>query len=426
SSEEKVGEKVREEVYQIFCSFYETDFERQVLEMLKKRADLIDEERLLLYQAELGEKSEVITVLLARLQDEKPFVRGWAVHTLGMLCNSSETGNSYSSQMGLVGRFRENKSLMRRSTSYTLGNSSQTVVNSLLAMLRSEKDSEVRGLLAYTLGNLGDRSQIVISSLLALLQDEYYEVRWSAADALGNLGNTSEAVVSALLESLNDNSPTRYKAAWALSKLSDNSKTLVNQLLELLQKGDSSFYAGVADTLGQLNDKSEIVINALLTMLEDRDSSVRVRAAEALLNLGNSSPIIFNTLAELLEDENFLVRKVATRTLGEFINSSNTHTVVSALLLKLKDSHSYVRWNAAIALGKLVNSSDTVVTALLPLLEDENFFVRRKAALALGKLGKKSLNILPTIIQWIQQHQDSEYVGSGIDTLWYLVVGEES
>jgi len=44
----------------------------------------------------------------------------------------------------------------------------------------------------------------------------------------------------------------------------------------------------------------------------------------------------------------------------------------------------------------------------------------------LGKLGKKSNNILPTIIQWIQQHQDSEYVGRGIDALWYLVVGEES
>ena len=129
---------------------------------------------------------------------------------------------------------------------------------------------------------------------------------------------------------------------------------------------------------------------------------------------------------EVLEDENFLVRKVATRTLGEFVNGSNTHTVVSALLLRLKDVNAYVRWSAATALGKLVNSSDTVVTALLPLLEDENFYVRRKAALALGNLGKKSNNILPTIVQWIQQHQDSEYVGRGIDALWYLVVGEES
>ncbi|MGD1806534.1 HEAT repeat domain-containing protein [Dapis sp. BLCC M126] len=426
SSEEKVGEKVREQVSQIFCSLYETDFERQVLEMLKGQADLIDEERLLKYRGELGEKDEVITILLARLQDEKPFVRGSAVFTLGMLGNSSRTGNS--SQKGVVGRFRENKFLVHRNTSYALGNSSQTVVSSLLAMLPIEKDSEVRGLLAYTLGNLGNSSQTVVSSLLALLQDENSEVRWGAADALGNLGNTSETVVSALLESLslNDSSGTCYKAASALNKLSDNSKKLVNQLVELLNKDDSSFYAGAADTLGQLNDKSEIVINALLTRLEYPDSSVRVRAAEALVNLDNNLPIIFNTLVELLEDENFVVRKVATRTLGEFVNGSNTHTVVNVLLLRLKDSNPVVRWNAAVALGKLVNSSDTVVTFLLPLLEDENFFVRRKAALALSNLGKKSDNIFPIIIQWIQQHQDSEYVGRGIDVLWYLVVGEES
>ncbi len=31
-----------------------------------------------------------------------------------------------------------------------------------------------------------------------------------------------------------------------------------------------------------------------------------------------------------------------------------------------------------------------------------------------------------SIIQWIQKHQDSEYVGSGIDALWYLVVGEDN
>ncbi|MDJ0516829.1 MAG: HEAT repeat domain-containing protein [Trichodesmium sp. MO_231.B1] len=426
SSEEKVGEKVREQVSQIFCSLYETDFERQVLEMLKEQADLIDEERLLKYRAELGEKDEVITILLARLQDEKPFVRGSAVFTLGMLGNSSRTGNS--SQKGVVGRFRENKFLVHRNTSYALGNSSQTVVSSLLAMLPIEKDSEVRGLLAYTLGNLGNSSQTVVSSLLALLQDENSEVRWGAADALGNLGNTSETVVSALLESLslNDSSGTCYKAASALNKLSDNSKKLVNQLVELLNKDDSSFYAGAADTLGQLNDKSEIVINALLTRLEYPDSSVCVRAAEALVNLDNNLPIIFNTLVELLEDENFVVRKVATRTLGEFVNGSNTHTVVNVLLLRLKDSNPVVRWNAAVALGKLVNSSDTVVTSLLPLLEDENFFVRRKAALALSNLGKKSDNIFPIIIQWIEQHQDSESVGRGIDALWYLVVGEES
>ncbi|NEO51675.1 MAG: hypothetical protein F6K54_00310 [Okeania sp. SIO3B5] len=31
-----------------------------------------------------------------------------------------------------------------------------------------------------------------------------------------------------------------------------------------------------------------------------------------------------------------------------------------------------------------------------------------------------------TIVQWIQQHQNSEYVGRGIDVLWYLVAREKN
>ncbi|NES65363.1 MAG: hypothetical protein F6K24_08920 [Okeania sp. SIO2D1] len=33
---------------------------------------------------------------------------------------------------------------------------------------------------------------------------------------------------------------------------------------------------------------------------------------------------------------------------------------------------------------------------------------------------------LSTIVQWIQQHQNSEYVGRGIDVLWYLLAREEN
>ncbi|WP_424095065.1 hypothetical protein [Moorena producens] len=62
---------------------------------------------------------------------------------------------------------------------------------------------------------------------------------------------------------------------------------------------------------------------------------------------------------------------------------------------------------------------------LLARLMDDNSYVRRRAAQALGRLGKTSNHILPTVIEWIEQHQDSNYVGSGIDALWDLVVGRE-
>ncbi|WP_240039199.1 HEAT repeat domain-containing protein, partial [Okeania hirsuta] len=370
SSEELLGWKVRRQVYQIFCSLYETDFEAEILEMLKERADLIDEERLLKYRSDLGEKQEVIGELLARLQDENSKVRQNSTLVLG-----------------------------------DLGDSSQTVTNALVMRL-DDKDFNVRRTAAFSLSKLGNSSENVIFALVARLEDEDSDVRLSSADALGKLGNSSEKVVDALLSRLNDNSPACYRAAWALSQLCQNSDILVDKLLKLLENEDSSFHAGVADTLGQLSDRSDKVTNALLVLLAEQDSSIRVRVAQSLFRLGNRSSIIFNTLETLLEDDNFIVRKVAARTLGDFLTSSGT--VVTNLLPLLKDDNPYVRWNTAMALSKLANNSNTVVIDLLLLLEDENFYVRRNVAKALGKLGKKSPNILPTIIQWIQQHQNSD------------------
>ncbi len=82
-----------------------------------------------------------------------------------------------------------------------------------------------------------------------------------------------------------------------------------------------------------------------------------------------------------------------------------------------------MRQNAAEALGKLGNASETVIEALLKALSDSYYSVRRNVAEALGKLGKQSPKVKPLVVEWIQQHEDSEFVGSGIDVLWDLVNG---
>ncbi|NEP84552.1 MAG: HEAT repeat domain-containing protein, partial [Okeania sp. SIO3B3] len=108
------------------------------------------------------------------------------------------------------------------------------------------------------------------------------------------------------------------------------------------------------------------------------------------------------------------------------ILGNNSEMVVNKLLAQIqKEDYSVGKW-IAIALNKLGNCSEVLFRNLVAGLDNEDYLVRNNAAKALGKLGKKSNNILPTIIQWIQQHQDSEYLGSGINALWYLVVGEES
>ncbi|NEP36789.1 MAG: NACHT domain-containing protein [Moorea sp. SIO3B2] len=363
SSQERVGERVDEQVFNIICSLYETDFEAQVLELLEQelavghatQTNRIDDWRLLKYRAEFGEKDEVITILLTRLKDD---------------------------------------------------------------------DSDVRWRTADALGELGNSSETVVNALLARFQDENYDVRWRVAIALGELGNSSETVVRALIARLQDSDASvRERAAVALGKLCNSSETVVRALIARLQDPDADVRGGAAYGLGKLGNSSETVVNALLARLQDPDAGVRGGAADALSRLGNSSETIVNALLAKLQDPDAGVRRWAALALGKLGNSSET--VVKVVLAQLQDDDSRVRRWAAIALGKLGNSSEPVVNALLARLQDEHYRVRRWASEALGNLGKTSNHVLPTVIEWIEQHQDSDYVGSGIDVLWDLVVGTE-
>ncbi|NEQ81669.1 MAG: NACHT domain-containing protein, partial [Moorea sp. SIO2I5] len=256
SSEERVGERVREQVFQIICSLYETDFEGQALEMLKRQSDLINEERLLNYRAELGEKDQVIEIWLERLKDE----------------------NS--------------------------------------------------------------------------------DARQRAADALGRFGNNSETVVSALLLGLQDpDSDVRFRAAIALVTLGNNSETLVN---------------------------------ILLPRLKDEYSDVRKKAGDALVKLGKSSEPL----------------------------------LVSGLVAQLQDEYSARQRHFQV--GVVVDSNPkSIVSTFLEMLQDPDADRRRMASGTLSAFGKTSNHVFPSVIEWIEQHQDSDYVGRGIDVLWDLVVGRE-
>ncbi|NET85438.1 MAG: NACHT domain-containing protein [Moorea sp. SIO1F2] len=388
SSYDRVGEKICEQVFEIICSLYETDFEIQALEMLKEHSHQIDEERLLKYRHELGEKEQVITILLTRLKDDDSVVREKVVEALGKL-----------------------------------GNSSEIVINALLARLMDDKSS-MRGGAAIALANLGNNSETVVNALLARLMDNNYAVFWSATYALGKLSNSSETVVNALIARLMDNNYlVLVFATEALGKLDNSSETVINALLARLRDDDSDVRGSAAEALGKLGNSSETVINALLAQLMDDDSFVRVRAGEALGNLGNSSETVINALLAQLMDDNFRVRIRAAEALVNLGNSSET--VVNVLLALLMDDESFVRIRAAEALGQLGNNSETIVNVLLALLMDDDSSVRWQATEALVELGKTSNHVLPTVIEWIEQHQDSEYVGSGIDALWDLVVGRE-
>ena len=449
--EQQVGRRVRSQVFQILCSMSETEFEAQTLQLLKARG--VDGNRLEEYQAALGEKEAVISVMLLRLEDAKEDVRRKAAEALGGLGNASETvisalllrledggnwvrrsaagalgrfGNASEAIIGnLLPRLEDGNNSVRREAAEalgSLGNASEAVISALVLRLE-DGDNSVRSSAAEALSWLGNASETVTNALLLRLEDGDNSVRSSAASALGRLGNASETVTNALLLRLEDGDNwVRSSAASALGRLGNASETVTNALLLRLEDGDNSVRSSAAEALGGLGNASETVTNALLLRLEDGDNSVRSSAASALGGLGNASEAVISALVLRLEDGEDLVRSSAAEGVGDLGNASET--VINALLLRLEDKDKLVRVLTAEALGKLGNASETVINALLLRLEDGEDLVRYFAAEALSKLGLKSSDVLPAVVQWIDRHQDATYLGSGIDVLWDLVAGE--
>ncbi|MBP5975955.1 HEAT repeat domain-containing protein [Brasilonema sp. CT11] len=419
SDSPQVTSKIRSRVFEILCSLNETAFETQALQLLKDRAEHIDKVRLQEYRAALGEKEAAITTLVTLLKDKSSKIRKSAAEALGKLGNSLDVV-----VQGLLALLNDQDLTVRyyAEALSNLGNSSDFVVQGLLALLK-DKDSTVRSLAAEALGKLGNSSDFVVQGLLALLNDQDSIVRLMPAEALGNLGNSSDFVVHGLLALLNDQvSTVRFIATLALGKLGNSSDFVVQTLLALLKDKSSIVRYSAADALGKLGNSSDFVVQTLLALLKDEDSTVRYSAADALGKLGNSSDFVVQTLLALLKDKHSSVRFRAANALGNLGNSSDF--VVQGLLALLKDQHSTVRYHAADALGNLGNSSDFVVQTLLALLKDKHSTVRYNAADALGNLGKKTPSLATAVAQWIEQHQDSRYVGNGIDLLWDLVTSE--
>jgi HEAT repeat protein len=416
SDEALVGDRVHSQVFQILCSMNETEFEVQTLQLLKAKG--VDENRLWRYQAALGEKEGAISFLLLRLEDGNEDVRGLAAFALKGLENASEAVIG-----ALLLRLQDGDDSVRGLAAFVLGglgNASEAVIGALLLSLEDGNNS-VRGLAAEALGKLGNTSEAVISALLQCLEDGYQWVRREAAEALGRLGNASEAVISSLLLRLEDeDNPVRFFVASSLGRLENASEAVISALVLCLEDGEDFVRREAASALGKLGNASESVISPLLLRLEDSDNFVRREAASALGKLGNASESVISALLLRLEDGDEL-RVLAASALGKLGNTSEA--VISALLLRLEDGDD-LRALAASALGKLGNTSEAVISALLLRLEDGDDSVRYRAAEALGKLGLKSSEVLPAVVQWIDRHQDTAYVGSGIDVLWDLVASD--
>ncbi|MBN3888938.1 MAG: NACHT domain-containing protein [Nostoc sp. JL31] len=148
-------------------------------------------------------------------------------------------------------------------------------------------------------------------------------------------------------------------------------------------------------------------------------------AEDLKLSDGNLITDILQRLVEFeVSDSQRVGDKVQSEVFQILCNLNETQFQAQTLQL-LKASADLIDKGRLREYRAALGEQQKVLAELLGLLKDESEIVRYSAAEALGKLGKNSSNVTATVAEWILQHQDSKYVGNGIDTLWNLVVTEE-
>ncbi|MGB3573902.1 MAG: HEAT repeat domain-containing protein, partial [Phormidesmis sp.] len=151
----------------------------------------------------------------------------------------------------------------------------------------------------------------------------------------------------------------------------------------------------------------------------------------SLVQLGTASDAALDALVLLLKDDDSYMRYGAAASLGQLGISSDA--VIGALVSLLKeDDDSNVRCSAAASLVQLGTASDVLLNSLLTLLKDGYLSfslsgrVSDRASQSLITLSKKSDTVKPAIVEWIEQNQDEDYVGKGIDVLWETSGGQSA
>jgi HEAT repeat protein len=291
-------------------------------------------------------------------------------------------------------------------------------VEPLIASLKDESPIVKRNAVK-ALGGIGDPS--AVKPLTAALKDEDLIVRGNAATALGQIKDAR--AVQTLIDALVDKSPiVRRNTATALGQIKDVRS--VKPLIDAMKDKDAIVRANAGAALGEMDIfclhligcypddnvialirklnhedlivrlssikalgeiKDTIAVEPLVTTLGDR--SCGYIAANALAKIGEPS---VEPLCTALKDDCTVARRNAAMALGKIKDSS----AVEPLIAALKDEDLIVRRNAATALGQIQDAR--AVESLITALNDVSTIVRRNAAIALGQI--KDANAVEPLI----------------------------
>ena len=149
----------------------------------------------------------------------------------------------------------------------------------------------------------------------------------------------------------------------------------VDELIQQLNQSDVIARLHAVKALGETKDAR--AVEPLIAVL--KDDKCGLQAANALAKIGQPSVA---PLCAALKDDSSIARRNAAVALGKIKDSS----AVKPLIAALNDENPIVRRNAANALGQI--HDNRAVEPLTAALKDNSPIVRSNAALALKGMGK--------------------------------------
>jgi HEAT repeat protein len=283
-----------------------------------------------------------------------------------------------------------------------MGPAAAPAVPTMLELLRSEEDPDVRSEAAFALGASGV-VEGVVSGLTEALSDADSLVREEAAAALGRIGPqaASSAAVLAEVAASDPVRPVREAAARALRRMNEPELAAraeheaeeaapqppaeLDGLLEKLRSDNPRTRAETAWPVGKLGSDAApglpVIVNQLRT---DHDPDARWGAAWCVGRIGPAAAdAVDDVIAAMRADPDPDVRAQAAQALGHIgVGSSK---VIDALVAALQDeSASMLREEALIALGRLAPASRVALPAIRERLIDPHRMVRTRAQSALA------------------------------------------
>jgi HEAT repeat protein len=324
-----------------------------------------------------------------------------------------------------------------------------------VTVLSEDKMSEIRGVAAGVLGEIGCENLSATTALLLALEDADYDVCVEAGRSLLKVKPALDSTIPALVRLLDHESDdAAHRAAYVLPRLGPRG---VAALAQAVHSTDVDVRRLAVDSLSYYGEPPEAV-PALADALSDPDLSVRESAAMALAVYDSELLAVIPALRSALEDESLVVRRCAIRALGnsgyegsavemdlerllddptESIRVRAARTLywmgkdhpsfveiltralsnpdpklrqeaaeglrdmrlaarrsLPSLLHALRDPVPGVRAAAAAALGTVVPGSKKTASALEPLLDDRSTRVRQGAVKVLGRIGAAGIQCL--------------------------------